>query len=47
MLENPTVSTGKLKNIAKQEVCYLISHFGLYLKKELKFSKDFFTVLLI
>ena len=29
MLENPRLSTIKLKNISKQEVSYLPSHFGL------------------
>ena len=30
------------KNISKQEVSYLPSNFGLYLKKELKFPKKIF-----
>ena len=38
MLENPRVVTVKLK---KYQVSYLTSHFGLYLKKKLKFSKNF------
>ena len=42
IFENPRFTTVKLKNISKQEVSYLPSHFGLYLKKELKFSKNFF-----
>ena len=43
MLETSRLSTGKLKNISKQEVPYLPSHFGLHLKKDLKFSKNFFS----
>ena len=35
MLENPRLSTVKLKNILKQEISYLPSHFGLYRQKEL------------
>ena len=34
MHENPRLNTVKLKNISKQEVSYLLLHFGLYLKKE-------------
>ena len=36
MLENPRLCTVKLKNASKQP-----SRFGIYLKKELKFSKKF------
>ena len=43
MFENPRLSTVKLKNISTQEVSYLPSHFGLYLKKKLKFSKNYFS----
>ena len=43
MLEKPCLTTVKLKNISKQEVSYLRSHFGLYLNKELKFSKKIFS----
>ena len=42
MLENPHLSTVKLKNISKQEVSYLPTYSGLYLKKE-HFQKKIFT----
>ena len=43
MLENPRISTVKLKKYIKTEVSYLPSHFGVYLKKELTFSKKNFS----
>ena len=46
-LKIPILVRSNWKNILKQEISYLPSHFGLYLKMELIFSKRFFTVLLI
>ena len=43
MLENPCISTVKLKKYIKTEVSYLRSHFGVYLKKQLTFSKKIFS----
>ena len=44
MHENPRLNTVKLKNISKQEVSYLLLHFGLYLKKEWNLSKKGFFI---
>ena len=40
-LKTPSIITVKLKKISKQEVFFLPRHSGLYLKKKLKFSKNF------
>ena len=47
MLEKPRLSAVKLKNISKQEVSYLSSCFGLYLKRNQNFQQILFPVLLI
>ena len=39
MLSTSCLSTEKFKNISKQQVSYLLSHFGLCLKKEYNFQK--------
>ena len=44
MHENPRLSRVKLKNISKQEVSYLLLHFGYILRKNETFQKKFFSL---
>ena len=44
MLENPHISSVKLKNVSKTRSFLPTLTFALYLKKELKFSKTFRTI---